>query len=1415
MAGMFDIGSSGIQAYRKALTVTGQNIANLNTEGYRRREASLEEVSASQGDIMSISDQAGLGVRVSDISRAFDSFIAGRARDSNSDFSRADAYSGALETLETVLLPEDYDLTFSINEFFNGMSSIAQAPGDLAARVVALEQGRSLASGFSALASSIEQFQNAIVSEVKNTVSALNTELQGLADIQAKLISAGGSGKASNALLDQRDKSIGSISELAGVSVDYNVRGDVKLTLGSTGSGPVLIDSKDAGLMTVLVQDSQINVYSGAGGGSQAQTQQLSSGALAGLVSAYETVSQSARDLDALARKVTLDLNKVHAGGLSLDGEAGSDLYSLDSYGIVQSATNLGSITAQVIPTGTLPETDISIEITYDKAAGLWRGRDAEGAVVASGASGFEYQGLSVRISGAPADGDVLSMSLSRGKAANMRFLLERPQEFAAAGAVLATQGLDNTGTAAVSVVDFAADVPSGLPDVTKMIANDGGVAGAVRLRADGVVGVIPAGVGAIDLFSLKRQDTASFVLADAQQDDLTSITLTLAGATHSFNVSSFSVRRGTESDIDMSDLAEMLNSGSLVSADGRSIADLGIFAAGQSGALSLASANTAFEGARLEANGTVTAEIAQRNDAVSNIQVFTREGRQIAGTPLGDADVLKYLTAKNGFLESAEYRADYLNGTAAGGYQGASIVRSAPTGSHTMRVSTAGFSPAVWTGTALPLSVPTAAQTISLTVGSDPATTIDIPQGVMASYVADQINAVRGDHGVFANAQTRVRLSGAPDGALSFTLMGDNDVPAKFEAQITDGDLSDIAALINASTHNTGIAAHLAGDLSQMVLVNDAGADIVIGDVETAGAGISAIPVGSDGGVRIDTAAVLGSQSGDHAFARFGGEVTLSAQTSFSVTTLAGAKASVADPFADGKISRQVDPAGTWQQLGFHAVEGIDGNEARPDGTLASAAAAQFSISLETDGSLERLVGSVSSADLADLSSGSIAAGLAKTLRSGAPVPVLRGAPTAVPQDGAAISISLGNQDYTLWMQGGEVTVTGPEAGRLTASFDADSGLVISAHDGAETGEQLRVATGASPASMALFGLLNDDRSQVLTGRAIDPAAITQTVTTLGLEIGDDRYDVGISRDENDAIIIASSPTLPSGVTVDVVADAGGALQVAITAAAGATDVQMRVLPSAEGRELGFGVTPNQILVNTDGLRLTTADKTAVDVSGSASSLISEHLSLSGLPDEELIVIVTGDGARRLSARFQEDAITEPTGLNRALEIVVADGASGRVEIIDQQSGHSIASRYLDQTGRISVAGMDLIVNGSVETGDRFSVAPNANGQGDGRNISKILALQSLDTVTGRGGFTEKFSALITDVGAKVRAGTIATAAAEATRDAAAEMESEFSGVNLDTEAARLLEQQQAYQALARVLSTAKELLDTLMNSI
>ena len=54
-----------------------------------------------------------------------------------------------------------------------------------------------------------------------------------------------------------------------------------------------------------------------------------------------------------------------------------------------------------------------------------------------------------------------------------------------------------------------------------------------------------------------------------------------------------------------------------------------------------------------------------------------------------------------------------------------------------------------------------------------------------------------------------------------------------------------------------------------------------------------------------------------------------------------------------------------------------------------------------------------------------------------------------------------------------------------------------------------------------------------------------------------------------------------------------------------------------------------------------------------------------------------------------------------------------------------------------------------------------------------------------------------------------------EAIMEASVDAEAAYSGINLDTEAARLIEQQQAYQASARILQTARELFQTLMDVV
>ena len=96
------------------------------------------------------------------------------------------------------------------------------------------------------------------------------------------------------------------------------------------------------------------------------------------------------------------------------------------------------------------------------------------------------------------------------------------------------------------------------------------------------------------------------------------------------------------------------------------------------------------------------------------------------------------------------------------------------------------------------------------------------------------------------------------------------------------------------------------------------------------------------------------------------------------------------------------------------------------------------------------------------------------------------------------------------------------------------------------------------------------------------------------------------------------------------------------------------------------------------------------------------------------------------------------------------------------------------------------------------------------------MLKLQNDEfAIEGKGNFQTLFSEVVSSVGATVQSAELNLQSAEMIRDAAENAASELSGVNMDDEAAQLIEYQQAYQASARVLQTARELFDTLIDRI
>jgi len=184
---LMDIGKSAINAQRQALNVTGQNIANVNTEGYRRRDADLKEVSGSQSSLASKSAQIGLGVSLGEVRRAFNAYLAQSANSAESKFQSATRFVEAMARLENAILPTEGDLASQITQFFAKLADISANPGDLAPRAAAIEQAAGLANGFNVTSQIIGELRDQIRQSIDEEIAATNRLSESIASVNSRL----------------------------------------------------------------------------------------------------------------------------------------------------------------------------------------------------------------------------------------------------------------------------------------------------------------------------------------------------------------------------------------------------------------------------------------------------------------------------------------------------------------------------------------------------------------------------------------------------------------------------------------------------------------------------------------------------------------------------------------------------------------------------------------------------------------------------------------------------------------------------------------------------------------------------------------------------------------------------------------------------------------------------------------------------------------------------------------------------------------------------------------------------------------------------------------------------------------------------------------------------------------------------
>ncbi len=138
------------------------------------------------------------------------------------------------------------------------------------------------------------------------------------------------------------------------------------------------------------------------------------------------------------------------------------------------------------------------------------------------------------------------------------------------------------------------------------------------------------------------------------------------------------------------------------------------------------------------------------------------------------------------------------------------------------------------------------------------------------------------------------------------------------------------------------------------------------------------------------------------------------------------------------------------------------------------------------------------------------------------------------------------------------------------------------------------------------------------------------------------------------------------------------------------------------------------------------------------------------------------------------------------------------------------------DSGKTFSAAGIQFTVTGTPATGDQFIMSNNTAGIGDNRNAVLLGQLQSKPLlVGGTASYSDTYGQLVADVGSKTQQADVAQQAQAALLQQAQQAQSAVSGVNLDEEAAKMIQFQQAYQAAARVITVSDTIFQTLLNAV
>lgn len=226
------IALTGLNTSQAALGTTSNNIANVNTPGFVRREIVQESqlVGSDEG-----------GVRIGAIRRVTDEFLIKQFLSATADARNFGAQTALHDQLQTILGRPDENTAFSgrINDIFEGLADLPTEPDSTVRRIAALNGIQAFADEVSRTASFIQELRREADRQVQESVTTINDAIARVHELNPLVAREFLAGRDGNTLEEQRARAIEQIAEQVDIQTFDIGNGFIGVT---TVSGVTLVN---------------------------------------------------------------------------------------------------------------------------------------------------------------------------------------------------------------------------------------------------------------------------------------------------------------------------------------------------------------------------------------------------------------------------------------------------------------------------------------------------------------------------------------------------------------------------------------------------------------------------------------------------------------------------------------------------------------------------------------------------------------------------------------------------------------------------------------------------------------------------------------------------------------------------------------------------------------------------------------------------------------------------------------------------------------------------------------------------------------------------------------------------------------------------------------------------------------------